>query len=151
MSEIVTKALDAYASNHQFALQELDVQLFAASATATKTERTDAVRKLTDVFCSEDSRKRFIAGVVLSDLLAFSWARQRIDSAILDVSHQPLSLLQEILGKLSEQSLDEYKLRNMQARIIALCLEHIVLTKMEDLDGLEEVFTSYFEPLASKI
>jgi len=39
----------------------------------------------------------------------------------------------------------------MQSRIIALCLEHIVLAKMEDLDGLEEVFTSYFEPLASKI
>jgi hypothetical protein len=93
MSEIVTKALDAYASNHQFALLELDVQLFAASATATKTERTDAVRTLTDVFCSEYSQKRFIAGVVLSDLLAFSWSRQGIDSAILDVSHQPLSLL----------------------------------------------------------
>lgn len=109
------------------------------------------MRTLTDVFCSEDSRKRFIAGVVLSDLLAFSWARQGINSAILNVSPQPLSLLQEILGKLSELSLDEYKLRNMQARIIALCLEHIILAKMEDLDGLEEVFTSYFEPLANKI
>jgi hypothetical protein len=45
---------------------------------------------------------------------------------------------------------DAYKLRNMQARVIALCLEHIILAKI-DSGQLEELFSTYFDPLASKI
>lgn len=52
--------------------------------------------------------------------------------------------------KLSELSFEEYKLRNMQARVIALCLEHLILAKCEG-EGLEDLFTKYFEPLANKI
>lgn len=45
-------------------------------------------------------------------------------------------------------------MRNMQARVVALCLEHMVLAKINaqaDAATMEALFTALFEPLATKI
>jgi len=85
---------------------------------------------------------------VIADLLIHSWTRLGLKN----------DLLQHIIGKLSLLETNEEqegeKKRIWQTRIIAICLEHMVLDKLNhQLSSavLEEFFAGLFEQIASLI
>ena len=70
-------------SPHSYALLEFDADNFAQSSTITASERSKIIDDLVRTFCNESSQTQFIAGVVISDLLAHSWARHGFDQSVL--------------------------------------------------------------------
>lgn len=78
-------------SPRSYALLEFDAACFANSSTISTEQRTEIVASLAKTFCTDSNQRQFVAGVILNDLLAYSWARLGLGDQVIDVSFEELT------------------------------------------------------------
>ena len=67
---------------------------------------------LVETFCEAEGDKKLRAGVILTDLLSYSWDRFCLQKK-LDVSSTFLNTLQSIITSVAALETEDYKLRNI--------------------------------------
>lgn len=67
---------------------------------------------LVETFCEAEGDKKLIAGVILTDLLSYSWDRFCLQKN-LDVSSTFFNTLQSIITSVAALETEDYKLRNI--------------------------------------